>query len=77
MSLLSTASIWSNEEQPKKRIPTMRKTVRATKHIEREGGGGGDDEQENIRENYQNLQPSTVEENASYQQDRNQKVNEL
>jgi hypothetical protein len=82
-SLINQASIWVNDDPPKKRIPTMNKTLKSRTTTTTNGGGSLDDSNMNINqtamlaENYQNLQPATIDETQNYNQDRSSKVAEL
>lgn len=80
MSLLSTASTWTNEEttnEPnKKRQPTLRKTVR--KMPSYMANVGQSDEYVSDEQSYQNTkQPTSPEDTQTYQDGRSSRVNEL
>jgi|TARA_B100000902_G_C27073427_1_gene795176 hypothetical protein len=68
MSLITTASTWTNEEKPRKRIPTMRKTIKKKKP-------------ENDSDEYANdsfsSEPETIEEMKNINEERNSRVNDL
>tara|TARA_Y200000002_G_scaffold83245_3_gene66045 strand:+ start:3618 stop:4304 length:687 start_codon:yes stop_codon:yes gene_type:complete len=72
MSLITTASIWTNEEKPKKRVPTMRKTIKKKKT----------EEEEDIDENRTHSfslanEESEMEEMKNINEERNSRVNDL
>lgn len=73
MSLVTSASIWTNENQPKKRVSTMRKTIKVKPNVEPDSHLG---EYTSQYENYQNQQP-TIDENVSRMHERNTRVNNL
>ena len=68
MSLISTASPWINNE-PKKRISTMRKTIKNKSTTE--------DDTEDYLENFTNATPNTIEDTQKIQSENTNKVNEL
>jgi len=70
MSLVTTASTWINDDAPKKRAPTMRKTIKNKSNV-------------NSLESYDNsqstegFQNSNIDNTTNYMQDRNTRVNDL
>lgn len=73
-SLVTTASPWTNETPTKKRISSIRKTVKAKPDFHEA------DDYDSNRENYQNLQsmtPTTIDETQTMQNERNTRVNDL
>jgi hypothetical protein len=75
MSLVTSASIWTNDESPnKKRQSTMRKTIKNRTYVQ---SIGEPDEYTTQSENYQNLQPSSIDDIQSANQDRNTRVADL
>jgi hypothetical protein len=73
MSLISTASPWINNE-PKKRISTMRKTIKnksTPENIQEYNNT------ENYLEDFKNTTPNTIEETQQTQTENTNKVNEL
>ena len=74
-SLVTYASPWtSDDNQPKKRQPTMRKTIKMRPNIP---SGEEPEEYVSQAENYQNLQPSTFDDIQHENTERSSKVNEL
>ena len=75
MSLVTSASTWTNDEPAnKKRQSTMRKTIKMRPHMQ------SDIEPEEYishSENYQNLKPQTIDDVQAANQDRNTRVNDL
>jgi len=69
-SLVTSASVWTNDDNNKKRTPTMRKTIKL-----RTNDNTSDYESPN--EAYQNLQPSSLDDVQNAAQDRNSKVTSL
>jgi hypothetical protein len=74
MSLVTTASLWTNEDNQKKRQPTMRRTVKLKPNI---STIGEPDEYVSQTENYQNQQPPTMDDIQQSMEQRNTRVNEL
>ena len=84
MSLLISASPWTNDDtnsNSKKRVSTMKKTIRppsATVSSDvSEQNKNYDFFNNNSYENYQNLEPSTVEQSQTINENRNNKINDL
>jgi hypothetical protein len=74
-SLVTSASLWTNDEsQPKKRVPTMRKTIKMKPAIPTIGEP---DDYVSHSENYQNLTPSTIDDIQAQNDNRATRVNEL
>jgi len=73
MSLVTTASLWIDDNQ-KKRTPTMRRTIKLKPNI---STIGEPDEYISQSENYQNLQPSSINEIQQTSEQRNNRVNDL
>lgn len=74
-SLVTSASLWTNDDNlPKKRQPTIRKTIKMRPVLH---GGGEPDEYISQAENYQNLEPSTIGEIQTSNDERSSRVNEL
>jgi hypothetical protein len=74
MSLVTSASLWTNEDNQKKRTPTMRRTIKLKPNI---SNIGEPDEYVSQSENYQNLEPSTIHELQQAAETRNNHVNNL
>jgi hypothetical protein len=72
MSLLSTASPWNSEESNKKRIPTMRKTVKIRPYAK-----DIISEEEDESQNYENTPTPTLEKVISDNDERNNRVNTI
>ena len=70
MSLISTASVWTNDDVPKKRIPTIRKTLKKTSSYEPE---------EYVSTETSSLRPpqNTIEDSQKKNETRNLRVNEI
>ena len=66
-SLINSASIWDSGDPPKKRVSTMRKTIKK-KYSE---------QPLNVEENLQKEVPSTIEELQNYSNERTDRVNDL
>jgi len=86
MSLLSTASVWTNDEPPKKKQPTlnMRKTVKKMPdYLQNDGQPltgqltGQSDEYTSEDQNYQGMKINTIENTQSSQESRKSRVDEL
>jgi len=74
-SLLTSASTWNNEDSsPKKRQPTMRKTVKLRSET---SNVGVLDDIESESDYFKKLSPSTIDEQQNLMQNRNERVNEL
>lgn len=74
-SLVTSASTWINDDnQSKKRQPTMRKTIKLRPIMQT---GGEPEEYISHSENYQNLEPSTMDEIQKSNTDRGSRVNDL
>jgi len=73
-SLLTYASPWNNDNCSKKRQSTMRKTTKLRPTIQ---NIEEPEEYMTFSENFQNIQPSTVEDAQTVAQDRTERVNEL
>jgi hypothetical protein len=76
MSLVTTASLWTNDDNQKKRTPTMRRTIKLKPTIPTIGEP---DDYVSQSENYQNLENnnSNVDETQKHMDNRNIRVNEL
>jgi hypothetical protein len=75
MSLVTTASLWTNDDNQKKRTPTMRRTIKLKPTIPTIGDP---DDYVSQSENYQNLENnSNLEETVKTMDNRNSRVNEL
>ena len=75
MSLVTTASLWTNDDNQKKRTPTMRRTIKLKPTIPTRGDP---DDYVSQSENYQNLENnSNLEETVKTMDNRNSRVNEL
>ena len=66
-SLINSASVWDSGDAPKKRVSTMRKTIKK-KYSE---------PALNVEENLQKEVPSTIEELQNYSNERTDRVNNL
>lgn len=79
MSLISSASPWTNDDNSKKRPSTMRKTIKAkpTADVLVPNGHGDLNEYASVEKDYRNMQPATIEETQSGLNDRNDRVNDL
>jgi hypothetical protein len=67
-SLITSASTWISNETPKKRVPTMRKTVKKRSN---------EAEYNNDEPDYGKLKPDTIEELQNISDDRGKRVNDL
>jgi len=75
MSLVTTASLWTNDDNQKKRTPTMRRTIKLKPTIPTIGEP---DDYVSQSENYQNLENnSNLDETVKTMDNRNSRVNEL
>jgi hypothetical protein len=74
MSLLTTASLWTNDDNQKKRTPTMRRTIKLKPNI---STSSEHDEYISQSENYQNLEPSNINDIQKSLENRNNHVNDL
>ena len=74
MSLVTTASLWTNEDNQKKRTPTMRRTIKLKPNL---SNIGEPDEYISQSENYQNLEPTSLNEIQQSAENRNNRVNNL
>ena len=75
MSLVTTASLWTNDDNQKKRTPTMRRTIKLKPTIPTIGEP---DDYVSQSENYQNLEnPNHLDETVKHMDNRNSRVNEL
>ena len=75
MSLVTTASLWTNDDSQKKRTPTMRRTIKLKPAIPTMGEP---DDYVSQSENYQNIDNnSNVDETVKMMDNRNNRVNEL
>jgi hypothetical protein len=74
MSLVTTASLWINEDNQKKRTPSLRRTIKLKPNI---STIGEPDEYVSQSENYQNLEPSSINEIQQSLENRNSHVNDL
>jgi len=78
MSLASTASAWTNDNiQTKKRIPTMRRTVKMRQPNIDNNTSLQHDEYVSEDENYRKMQPNTIEETEDANREKNNRVSEL
>ena len=76
MSLVTSASLWTNDESAnKKRQSTIRKSIKQRQYIL--DNDLQPDEYVSQSENYQNLQPSNIDDVMQANQDRNTKVTDL
>ena len=66
-SLINSASIWDGGDAPKKRVSTMRKTIKKKYN----------DPALHVEENLQKETPSTIEELQNYSNERTDRVNDL
>ena len=73
-NLLTYASPWTNDNSSKKRQGTLRKTSKIRPTIQ---NIGEPEEYMTFSENFQNLQPSTIDEAQNVAQDRSERVNDL
>jgi len=74
-SLVTSASVWTTtDNQPKKRVSTMRKTVNMKPFIDKIGEP---EEYLSHSENYQNLSPSTIDDIQIENDNRSSRVNTL
>jgi hypothetical protein len=77
-SLVTTASIWNNDDSaPKKRQSTMRKTIKLRSDQQLTEDVGEYDETTLENEKYGKMSPSTIDDQQNYNSNRNQRVNEL
>jgi hypothetical protein len=77
MSLASTASAWTNDNiQTKKRIPTMRRTVKM-RQPNVDDTSLPPDEYVLEEEKYRKMQPNTIEETEEASREKNNRVSEL
>ena len=75
MSLVTTASLWTNDDNQKKRTPTMRRTIKLKPTIPTIGEP---DDYISQSENYQNLDNNyNLDETKKHMDNRNSRVNEL
>lgn len=74
MSLVTTASLWTNDDNQKKRTPTMRRTIKLKPNI---STMEEPEEYVSQSENYQNLEPSSINEIQQSSENRNNRVNNL
>jgi hypothetical protein len=74
MSLVTTASLWTNDDNQKKRTPTMRRTIKLKPNI---STSSEPDEYISQSENYQNLEPSNINDIQKSLENRNNHVNDL
>jgi hypothetical protein len=77
MSLLSTASLWTNDDnnnetQPRKRIPSMRKTVKLQPILKNTISSSWTD-----NNSIENLQSSSLDDMTSYNTNKENRINEL
>jgi hypothetical protein len=78
MSLASTASAWTNDNiQTKKRIPTMRRTVKMRQPNIDNNTSLEYDEYVSEEEKYRKMQPNTIEETEEANREKNNRVSEL
>ena len=78
MSLASTASAWTNDNiQTKKRIPTMRRTVKMRQPNIDNNTSLQHDEYVSEEEKYRKMQPNTIEETEEVNREKNNRVSEL
>jgi len=78
MSLASTASAWTNDNiQTKKRIPTMRRTVKMRQPNIDNNTSLQHDEYVSEEEKYRKMQPNTIEETEEANREKNNRVSEL
>ena len=75
MSLISTASVWTNDEPQKKRTPTMRKTIK--KMPTYMNSVGEPDEYVSQEQNYRDMTPETIDDLQISQESRTLRVTEL
>ena len=79
MSLVASASVWTTDNQTRKRQSTMRKTVKIRPYND-STGDMDPDEYVSTSENYQNLQastPSTIEDVQITNEQKTNRVNEI
>ena len=69
MSLIATASPWNNNDSTKKRIPTMRKTMKKISPSEKD--------LENIEIEIETDRPSSFEEDRDLNDERSERVSKL
>ena len=74
MSLITTASLWINEDNQKKRTPSLRRTIKLKPNT---SSIGEPDEYVSQSENYQNLEPASINEIQQSLENRNNHVNDL
>ena len=76
MSLLNSASAWSNDDTSKKRTPSIRKTIKRSPNIQ---GIGQPDSYLSQEEDYHDISnvPNTIEDTVAGQESRNGRVNDL
>lgn len=75
MSLIASASLWTNDDPNTKRTPTLRKTIKKTPYIQ---SVGQPTEYISQEQNYQNVKtPLTIDETGAYHDTQNSRVNEL
>lgn len=73
-SLVTSASLWNNDDETsKKRVSTIRKTQKQRTMSQNDENGAT----EQIRENYQNLQPYSLSDAQTPAPDRNVRINDL
>jgi len=78
MSLASTASAWTHDNiQTKKRIPTMRRTVKMRQPNIDNNTSLEYDEYVSEEEKYRKMQPNTIEETEEANREKNNRVSEL
>jgi len=79
MSLISSASPWTSDDNSKKRQSTMRKTIKSkpAADIPAANVSGDLNEYASTEKDYRNMQPATIEETQIGLQDRNNRVNDL
>jgi len=73
-SLVTSASLWTNDDNmPKKRQPTMRKTIKLRPDSQSVGEVEYEDESESLKK----MQPSSIDDHKDSLEKRNERVNEL
>lgn len=79
MSLISSASPWTSDDNSKKRPSTMRKTIKSkpSPDVPPANASGDLNEYASTEKDYRNMQPATIEETQHGLQDRNNRVNDL
>lgn len=76
-SLVTSASPWTNENSSKKRVSSIRKTIKAKPEFKTIDEIDDYVSQSENYENMQSMTPSTIEDTQASQTDRNNRVNDL